>query len=74
MKEAVISGFDVSVDPTIAAWEALVAGHPYGHLLQTAPWGEFKAQWGWQPRRFTVGCDAGRGIAAQVLFRRLPLG
>ena len=31
-------------------WDALVAAHPAGHLLQTTAWGRLKAEFGWQPR------------------------
>jgi peptidoglycan pentaglycine glycine transferase (the first glycine) len=31
------------------AWDAAIASLPNAHLLQTAAWGLFKAQYGWQP-------------------------
>ncbi|HSJ54979.1 MAG TPA: peptidoglycan bridge formation glycyltransferase FemA/FemB family protein, partial [Anaerolineae bacterium] len=49
-------------------WDRLVAAAD-GHLLQTWPWGELKARFGWQVGRVTAG-----PTLAQVLFRRLPAG
>jgi lipid II:glycine glycyltransferase (peptidoglycan interpeptide bridge formation enzyme) len=40
-----------------------------GHLLQTPAWGDLKSHFGWSPHRVQVG-----SAAAQILFRRLPLG
>jgi lipid II:glycine glycyltransferase (peptidoglycan interpeptide bridge formation enzyme) len=40
-----------------------------GHLLQSWAWGELKAHFGWTPCRVQID-----GAAAQILFRRLPLG
>lgn len=50
-------------------WSTLLERFPTAHLLQTAEWGEFKAAFGWQPLRL-----ANESSAAQILFRRLPLG
>ena len=30
-----------------AAWDAFVAGHEDGHLLQTSPWAALKGHFGW---------------------------
>jgi lipid II:glycine glycyltransferase (peptidoglycan interpeptide bridge formation enzyme) len=50
-------------------WDAFVASHPTGHLLQTWAWGELKAQFGWQPIRFALVEDGHIQSGAQVLFR-----
>jgi len=50
------------------AWDTHIAAH-HGHLLQSWAWGELKSRFGWTARRLGVA-DA----AAQILFRRLPLG
>ncbi|MBI1879457.1 MAG: peptidoglycan bridge formation glycyltransferase FemA/FemB family protein [Chloroflexi bacterium] len=51
-----------------AQWDAhLLARH--GHFLQSWAWGELKSRFGWTAVRAQVD-DA----AAQILFRRLPLG
>lgn len=39
------------------------------HILQTTPWGQFKANFGWTPETLQLGAQN-----ALVLFRRLPLG
>ncbi len=52
-------------------WDSLVAEHPAGHFLQSYPWGELKAAFGW-PDPVRIVWDGLGG--AQVLFRRLPLG
>jgi peptidoglycan pentaglycine glycine transferase (the first glycine) len=52
-----------------ADWNAFLASQSEVHLLQTAPWGELKARFGWKPVRIVSG-DTG----AQILFRRLPFG
>jgi peptidoglycan pentaglycine glycine transferase (the first glycine) len=49
-------------------WDTHLAGH-HGHLLQSWAWGDLKSRFGWTACRLRVG-DA----AAQILFRRLPLG
>ena len=54
-------------------WDDLLASAPNGHVLQSFRWGEFKAQYGWQPERLAVTVD-GAEAAAQVLWRHTPLG
>lgn len=50
-------------------WEAFVAAHPHGHILQTPAWGQLKSDFGWQAETVRSG-ESG----ALVLFRQLPLG
>lgn len=50
-------------------WDTYLTRFPESHLLQTGAWGELKAAFGWQPIRIVHG-----DCAAQLLFRRLPLG
>jgi peptidoglycan pentaglycine glycine transferase (the first glycine) len=50
-------------------WDEVLTDYPQAHLLQTSAWGELKSAFGWEAVRFAQG-----GCAAQVLFRRLPLG
>ncbi len=56
-----------------AAWEAFVAAHPAGHLLQTAAWGELKAAFGWRWEVVALGAEQPTA-GALILYRRLPLG
>ncbi len=50
------------------AWDAFVAAHPAGHLLQTAGWGQVKAALGWD--REIIAQENG---GAQLLYKPLPL-
>ncbi len=50
-------------------WNNFLARYPDAHLLQTAAWGELKAEFGWDVNRVVVG-----DVGTQVLFRPLPLG
>lgn len=50
-------------------WTTFLSQYAHAHLLQGAPWGELKADFGWEAVRLVAG-QAG----AQILFRRLPLG
>lgn len=55
-----------------ATWDAFVAGHPAGHLLQTHSWGKLKASFGWRSEHVAIGDAEGRlRAAALVLFRRV---
>lgn len=66
------SSLDDQLDPT--AWEVFSQVAETGHLLQSWAWGDLKAGFGWLPVRLAA-VDHGEIIAAaQVLFRRLPLG
>lgn len=53
-----------------ATWDALVAQHPQGHMLQSWAWGELKQRFGWQPLRVAV-TDGASVAAAQLLIRPL---
>lgn len=52
-------------------WDALVAAHPRGHLLQRWAWGELKHAFGWRPLRLGIVApgDPQRVAAAQMLVR-----
>src|SRR5512136_905550 len=51
------------------SWDAFVAGHPAGHLLQTWAWGELKARFGWRALRLALVEAGGIVAGAQILFR-----
>ncbi|MGQ9489215.1 MAG: lipid II:glycine glycyltransferase FemX [Anaerolineae bacterium] len=63
---------------TEADWDAFVAGHPAGHLLQTSRWAVLKCAFGWQADRAILRTipnpDAPILGGASLLFRRLPWG
>ena len=57
----------------LVRWDELIALNPDGgNALQTLAWGDFKGQWGWQPRRY-VAAVGGRSVAIQFLSRTIPL-
>lgn len=53
-----------------ATWDALVAKHAQGHMLQSWAWGELKQSFGWQPLRVAV-TNGVSVAAAQLLIRPL---
>jgi peptidoglycan pentaglycine glycine transferase (the first glycine) len=56
------------VSLTPEQWAGLIEARQ-GHLLQSWTWGELKSRFGWTALRLQVD-----EAAAQILFRRLPLG
>ncbi len=56
-------------DQQAPAPDFIRAAYPNAHILQLPEWGQFKSAFGWQPVLVTA-----ENAAAQVLFRRLPLG
>lgn len=52
-------------------WDALVAAHPQGSILQTSLWGELKASFGWDWEIVTANATPDGGVL--VLYRTLPL-
>jgi lipid II:glycine glycyltransferase (peptidoglycan interpeptide bridge formation enzyme) len=66
----------VQQDPHVADrdWDAFVAAHACGHLLQSSGWAAFRQAWGWRGR--TVALREGERLVAgaSVLMRRTPLG
>jgi len=51
-----------------ADWDRCLASLAQPHLLQSWAWGEFKAGYGWQPRR--LWWDGPAGVAAAQVLRR----
>ncbi len=63
-----------ATEAELARWDELVAANPDGgQALQTLAWGDFKARWGWQPRRYVYELSSGRQLAVQWLSRRVTL-
>lgn len=50
-------------------WDNFLAQHPNHHILQTSPWGQLKAEFGWQVRYIVAG-----GCGAQLLIRQILPG
>jgi len=61
-----------AADPDI--WDRFVAAHPQAHILQTSPWGDLKAAFGWEVGRVALVEGDQIAAGAQVLYRRLPAG
>jgi len=59
---------------TASEWDAFVATHPDGHILQTPAWADLKCAFGWSAARVGIR-EKGQLVAgAQVLFRSLAFG
>ena len=65
---------EVRTDLPPAEWDRFVAAHPQAHVLQTSPWGDLKAAFGWEAERLALVADGKVQAGAQVLYRRLPAG
>ena len=59
---------------TDAEWDAFVAAHPHGSLLQTTNWARLKNRFGWTSERVWMRRDGRLVAGAQVLFRSLAMG
>jgi len=66
------SSLNNELNPT--KWDAFSKEAETGHLLQSWAWGELKSDFGWLPIRLAAVDHGDIAAAAQVLFRRLPLG
>lgn len=63
---------DTNTIVTRTTWDAYVANHPSGHLLQTWAWGELKARFGWRVERLALVENGKIVSGAQILFRSVP--
>jgi peptidoglycan pentaglycine glycine transferase (the first glycine) len=61
------------IQPTAERWDAFVTSRPCSHILQTSPWGELKAHFGWTAERIAVTRGDDIVAGALVLFRPLPM-
>jgi lipid II:glycine glycyltransferase (peptidoglycan interpeptide bridge formation enzyme) len=57
-----------------AEWDAFVAAHPHGSILQTTNWARLKSHFGWQSNRVWLRQDGRLVAGAQVLVRSAALG
>jgi peptidoglycan pentaglycine glycine transferase (the first glycine) len=57
-----------------AEWDAFVAAHPHGSILQTTNWARLKSHFGWQSNRVWLKQDGRLVAGAQVLVRSAALG
>src|SRR5690349_10076043 len=61
-------------DPPAAEWDAFVAAHPTGHLLQSSTWLGIKQRHGWRALRVGVARDGALVAGGGMLVRDLALG
>ncbi len=69
--------FDLGEQPyseADAEWDAFVAAHPRGSVLQTTSWARLKSRFGWTTERVWMRRDGRLVGGAQVLFRSIALG
>lgn len=57
-----------------AAWDAFVAGHPHGSLLQTTNWARLKNRFGWTSHRVWLKKDGRYVAGTQILYRSAAFG
>jgi lipid II:glycine glycyltransferase (peptidoglycan interpeptide bridge formation enzyme) len=57
-----------------AQWDAFVAAHPHGSLLQTTNWARLKNRFGWSSHRVWLKQEGAFVAGAQVLYRSAGLG
>jgi lipid II:glycine glycyltransferase (peptidoglycan interpeptide bridge formation enzyme) len=57
-----------------AEWDAFVARHPNGSLLQTTNWARLKNRFGWQSQRVWLRRDGRLVAGAQIMIRSAALG
>lgn len=57
-----------------AEWDAFVAGHPKGSVLQTTNWARLKNRFGWSSQRVWLRKERRLTAGAQILFRSAALG
>ena len=61
-------------DEEDAEWDAFVADHPHGSLLQTTNWARLKSRFGWRSHRVWLRKDDQLVAGAQLLVRSAALG
>lgn len=54
-------------------FDAFMARHPKGHVLQTWGWGELKSRTGWKPWRLVLEKDGEIVAGISILERKLPV-
>lgn len=62
----------VRTDDPAAAWDAFVAGHPVGHLMQSRAWAAVRQETGWRPLFLRLEAAGEIRAAALCLRRGIP--
>lgn len=63
----------IGTDDPGDSWDAFVAGHPAGHLMQSRAWARVRQDTGWQPLFLSLLDESGPCGAALCLLRTIPL-
>ena len=74
MLDRVLSSQEQTDNEADREWDAFVAAHSHGGLLQTTNWSRLKSRFGWQSRRIWVRREGQLVAGAQILFRSAALG
>lgn len=73
-----LATIDASASTDEQTWDAFIAGHPFGHILQTCRWARLKSAFGWRALLvpFRAGPAQGASLSggSSLLLRRLPWG
>lgn len=62
------------VTPSAKDWDAFVAAHARGHILQLSAFAGLKRPYGWDSVRVALDRRGALAAGAQILLRRLPAG
>lgn len=62
----------VTADDPGAGWDAFVAGHPWGHLMQSRAWAAVRSKTGWKPFFVALVENEQYRAAALCLRRGIP--
>jgi lipid II:glycine glycyltransferase (peptidoglycan interpeptide bridge formation enzyme) len=57
-----------------AEWDAFVANHPHGSILQTTNWARLKNRFGWTSHRVWMRREGKLVAGAQILYRSAAMG
>ena len=60
--------------PKDAEWDAFVANHPHGSILQTTNWARLKNRFGWTSHRVWMRKEGKLVAGAQILYRSAAIG
>jgi peptidoglycan pentaglycine glycine transferase (the first glycine) len=60
--------------PEDAEWDAFVANHPHGSILQTTNWARLKNRFGWTSHRVWMRQEGKLVAGAQILYRSAAVG
>lgn len=74
MLDQIIAADEKAYTEADREWDAFVAAHPHGSLLQSTKWAQLKSRFGWSSRRVWLRQDGQLVAGAQLLVRSAALG